>query len=102
MSLSSSDAYVALMRRNSMSIESFKLALEHAGDVGDMISTLRKRLNIIDVLTANTPGRENLDKDDDRAFRLRLPTLPPRPGLGRRSFGARFSVDLGLEDGNLD
>jgi hypothetical protein len=46
MSLSSSTVYVALIRRNSMSIESLKLAHEwHAGDVGDIISTLRNRLH---------------------------------------------------------
>lgn len=103
MSLSSSAVYVALIRRNSMSIESLKLAHEwHAGDVGDIISTLRNRLDVIDVSTTNMPGRENLHNDDHRTSRLGLPTLTPRRGLGRRSFGARFSVDLGLEDGDLD
>ena len=65
MSLSSSAVYVALIRRNSMSIESLKLAHEwHAGDVGDIISTLRNRLDVIDVSTTNMPGRENLHNDD--------------------------------------
>ena len=72
------------------------------GYVGDMISTLRNRLNIIDVSSTNMPGRENLDNNDHRAYCLGLPTLPPRRELGRRSFGARFTVDFGLEDGDLD
>lgn len=67
MSLSSSAVYVALIRRNSMSIESLKLAHEwHAGDVGDIISTLRNRLDVIDVSSTNMPGRENLHNDDHR------------------------------------
>ena len=86
-----------------MSIESLKLAHEwHAGDVGDIISTLRNRLDIIDVSNTNMPDRENLDNDDHRTTRLGLPTLTPRRGLRPRSFGARFSIDFGLEDGDLD
>ena len=67
-----------------------------------MISTLRKRLNILDVSTTNTPDLENLNKDNDCASRLGLPTSTPQPGFGRRSFGARFYVNLGLEDGDMD
>jgi hypothetical protein len=65
MSMSSSAVYVALIRRNSMSIESLKLAHEwHAGDVGDIISALRNRLDVIDVSTTNMPGRDNIHNDD--------------------------------------
>jgi hypothetical protein len=98
MNIASSDENVALIRRNIMTIESLKLAVEwHPHDVEDEVSALRERLNMND--------RRNFDEDNNRHTlirRLRLPTLAPQFGFGRRSFGIRkTSLHSDSESGDL-
>ena len=111
MSLASSAAYVALIRCNSKSIASLKLAFEwHARDIGDMISTLSKILNITDVSTSYQHSQENFDQYDNRhntktfAPRLGLATFAPRLGLATLAPRLRrqnYLNDFDSENGDM-